>query len=103
MPTINKLTPTQKAAQIVFPRLNINLYIENNDYKKSIIELTQIGCGGFVIFGGNIESVKKITNELQFYADTPLLYAADFENGLQMRLDDGTSFPHHLALAKAKK
>jgi len=96
------LTHQQKTAQCVFPRLNINDYEDNTEYKNEIIELTKIGCGGFVVFGGNIESVKKITSELQFHAEIPLLFAADFENGLQMRLADGTSFPHHLALAKAK-
>ena len=90
----------KKAAQCVFPRLNINSFIENNDYKKTIIELVKIGCGGFCIFDGDTLTVRKTIAELQHYAEIPLLFCADFENGLQMRLSDGTSFPHHYALAK---
>ena len=93
-------TNKQKAAQCIFPRLNINSFIEDNNYKKTIIDIVKIGCGGFCIFGGDVESVTKIVVELQLYAEVPLLFCADFENGLQMRLTDGTSFPHHFALAK---
>ena len=90
----------KKAAQCVFPRLDINIFAENTDYKKLIIELVEIGCGGFCVFGGDTISVSKTINELQIYSEIPLLFCADFENGLQMRLSDGTSFPHHYALGK---
>ena len=102
MPSPSKLSIKQKIAQCIFPRLNIPDYIEDINYKNTIIELTNIGCGGFCIFGGDIDAVRKVTDELQFYADIPLLFAADFEHGLPMRLTEGTSFPHHLALAKSK-
>jgi beta-glucosidase-like glycosyl hydrolase len=76
------------------------MFRENADYKKLILELVKIGCGGFCIFEGNTISVSKAITELQMYAEIPLLFCADFENGLQMRLSDGTSFPHHYALGK---
>jgi len=90
----------QKAAQCVFPRLNISTFAENTEYKKTIIELVKIGCGGFCVFEGNTTLVSKTITELNMYSEIPLLFCADFENGLQMRLNDGTSFPHHYALAK---
>ena len=106
MSRFNSWTNQQKAAQCIFPRLDINTYIENVDYKNfnyrdNIIELVKIGCGGFCIFGGDTNSVRKVIEELQIYSEIPLLFCADFENGLQMRLSDGTSFPHHYALGKA--
>jgi len=88
------------AAQCVFPRLDIDSYLENKTYQNEIKELAKIGCGGFCIFQGNIETVKKVISELQMLSEIPLLFCADFENGLQMRLEDGTSFPHSMALAK---
>jgi beta-N-acetylhexosaminidase len=40
-------------------------------------------------------------NELQTKAKIPLFFAADFERGTAMRLSDGTSFPHAMAVAAA--
>ncbi|MCL2039235.1 MAG: hypothetical protein FWG85_02265 [Bacteroidetes bacterium] len=105
MSRFSSWTNQQKAAQCVFPRLDINTFIDNITYKKfnyrdNIIELVKMGCGGFCIFGGDTNSVRKVITELQMYAEVPLLFCADFENGLQMRLSDGTSFPHHYALGK---
>lgn len=89
------------AAQCVFARLNIDDYFENEVYRTDIKELVAIGCGGFCIFQGDIEKVKKAISELQMLSDVPLLFCSDFENGIQMRLEDGTSFPHSMALARA--
>ena len=90
------------AAQCVFPRLDIDTFLENENYRKNIKELIKIGCGGFCIFQGSIEKVKKVVSELQMLSEIPLLFCSDFENGLQMRLEDGTSFPHPMALARAE-
>jgi beta-glucosidase-like glycosyl hydrolase len=90
------------SAQVVFPRLNIFDYLINNEYKQSIEALVIKGVGGFCVFGGNIEDNIKVINELQMIADVPLLFAGDFENGLSMRLSEGTEFPHAMALAKTK-
>jgi hypothetical protein len=67
-------TNIQKAAQSVFPRLNVNTFVENTDYKKMIMELVKMGCGGFCVFGGDIKYVKKTITELQFYSKIPLLF-----------------------------
>jgi beta-glucosidase-like glycosyl hydrolase/CubicO group peptidase (beta-lactamase class C family) len=40
-----------------------------------------------------------LANDLQRRAAIPLLVAADFERGTAMRLDEGTSFPHAMAVA----
>lgn len=87
-------------AQCVFPRLDIDRYLEEIEYKNNIIELIKLGVGGFCVFKGNTESVNRVLNELQNYAEIPLLNCADFEFGLPMRLEDGTSFPHAMALGK---
>jgi beta-glucosidase-like glycosyl hydrolase len=90
------------AHQVVFPRLNIFDYVIKDDYKSKIISLVKNGIGGFCVFGGNIEENIKVTSELQLYAEIPLLFAGDFENGLPMRLSEGTEFPHSMALGNAK-
>ncbi|MDR0928054.1 MAG: hypothetical protein LBO69_09880 [Ignavibacteria bacterium] len=90
------------AAQCVFPRLDVEQYRSDDAYRTNINDLVHIGCGGFCIFNGSVESVKQTTDELQMFAETPLLFCSDFENGLQMRLEDGTSFPHSMALQYAE-
>ncbi len=41
----------------------------------------------------------ELTNDLQDHAEIPLLFGADFERGTVMRLEEGTSFPHAMAVA----
>jgi len=91
-------TAGQKAAQCVFPRLDTEKYIEDSNYKVLINRLVDMNIGGFCIFGGNPEQVEQMIHTLQARANTPLLMSADFENGLQMRLTEGTDFPHALGL-----
>lgn len=86
------------SAQCIFPRLDIENFLNDINYRQKVIFLVESGIGGFCIFGGNCEQVQKTTDYLQSIADIPLLFAADFENGLPMRLEDGTSFPHAMAL-----
>jgi beta-glucosidase-like glycosyl hydrolase len=86
--------------QVVFPRLNISDYKLNEEYKLQIQQLVTGGIGGFCIFGGNIESNISVIEELQFMSEIPLLFAGDFENGIAMRLSEGTEFPHSMALGK---
>ncbi len=88
------------AAQCIFPRLDCDKYGDDEHYADFIKQLVKHGVGGFCIFHGNTEKVKNITFELQMFAEIPLLFCADFENGVTMRLEDGTDFPHAMALGK---
>jgi beta-N-acetylhexosaminidase len=88
----------EKAAQCVFPRLDTEKYVDNDTYKADINRLVDMNIGGFCIFGGNPEQVEQMIHTLQARAKTPLLMSADFENGLPMRLSEGTDFPHALGL-----
>lgn len=101
MKSISAWNTKELAAQIVFPRLTTDLYFEDRNYKDEIINLVKLGVGGFCVFTGNTQKVKQMIEELQSFADIPLLFSADFENGLAMRLEDGTSFPHAMALGIA--
>jgi beta-glucosidase-like glycosyl hydrolase len=100
MKTIDKWSPVELASQVVFPRLNVVDYIINSDYKSRIIKLVAGGIGGFCLFGGNIEENIKVINELQIFTEIPLLFCGDFENGISMRLTEGTEFPHLMAMGK---
>lgn len=90
----------QKAAQCVFPRLDTEKYFDDKNYADDIHKLVEINIGGFCIFGGNPEQVEQMIHTLQARTDTPMLMSADFENGLPMRLSEGTDFPHAQGLGK---
>ena len=57
--------------------------------------------GAFGIERGQPYATAAMINLLQKSARIPLLFAADFERGTAMRLEEGTSFPHMMAVAAA--
>ncbi len=65
--------------------------------------LVRKGVAGFIIFGGEIGTVRKYVQKLQDEADTPLIIASDLERGLGQQLKGGTHFPPAMALAAALK
>ncbi|GAB1370681.1 glycoside hydrolase family 3 protein [Candidatus Kapaibacterium sp.] len=87
-------TIREKVAQVIFPRLDTEKYYEDEKYRKEIDNLAKLNIGGFCIFGGNPEQVEQMVHTLQARSKTPLLMSADFENGLPMRLSEGTDFVH---------
>lgn len=88
------------ASQVIFPRISADDFKESH-YKNKIYDLVDKNVGGFCVFGGDLLETYNMITELQSRAKVPLLFCADFENGLPMRLRGGTEFPHHMALGKA--
>lgn len=92
-----------KPANLIIPRLEINKFIEDEEYKNFIFNLVNLYVGGFCIFEGNIENTIETINFLNKYSQNVdknyhLIFMADFEFGTAMRLEDGNSFPHNMAL-----
>ena len=65
----------------------------------SIADALALGVGGFIIFGGNAESVRRLTSDLLRRAERPLLLASDLERGAGQQFEGLTEFPPPLALA----
>jgi beta-glucosidase-like glycosyl hydrolase len=65
----------------------------------AIAEALDLGAGGFIIFGGNAESVRRLTTDLLRRAERPLLLASDLERGAGQQVEGLTEFPPPLALA----
>lgn len=91
---------TLNPARLIFPRLDINQYINDKNYKDAITNFVEIGVGGFCIFSAEISQLILVINELNQISHNELLYLADFEYGTGMRISDGNSFPHAKALGK---
>ena len=66
---------------------------------SAIADALELGVGGFIIFGGNAESVRRLTADLLRRAERPLLLASDLERGAGQQVEGLTEFPPPLALA----
>lgn len=64
-----------------------------------IADALDLGVGGFIIFGGTVESVRRLTADLFRRAGRPLLIASDLERGAGQQVTGQTQFPPPLALA----
>src|ERR1700719_541702 len=81
---------------------------ESQDYKELLREVEEKHIGSFAIqTQGSPLGIERsqvyptavLVNTLQNHAKVPLLIAADFERGTSMRIDEGASFPHAMAVA----
>jgi len=64
-----------------------------------IADALALGVGGFIVFGGTVESVRRLTADLFRRAGRPMLIAADLERGAGQQVAGLTEFPPPLALA----
>jgi beta-N-acetylhexosaminidase len=82
---------------------------ESQDYKDLLRDVEEKHLGAFAIqtqgspLGipnrSQVYPTAILINALQKHAKVPLLVGADFERGTGMRLDEGTAFPHNMAVA----
>ncbi len=101
MVAIENIPDREKIAQLIFPKLDIDEFDDNFEYYK---RLTEIGVGGFCLFGTNADTVKirDVVTKLHSFAKIPLLFCADMEHGLNMRFKVGTSMPRAEAVGNTK-
>ena len=81
---------------------------ESREYQTLVRDVEQQHVGGFILQTHSTPTgldrsqaypTAALANELQRRAKIPLFVAADFERGTAYRLEDGTSFPHQMAVA----
>lgn len=99
----HELTPELQASQLLMPSLHPARFASDEEYRASRIALVEQGVGGFCVFQGTLEEAAQAIAELQACADIPLLFSADYEHGLPMRLEGGTDFPHAMALGVGRE
>lgn len=58
-----------------------------------IEEALALGCGGYIIFGGEIAAVRELTSELRERSGFPLLIASDLERGAGQQFAGATGLP----------
>jgi beta-N-acetylhexosaminidase len=105
--SLKKMSLEQKVGQMFmiwshaqFLNVNSEEYVELRDtmrkYHVGGFGLTVEYKDGFLYKNEPLEAAM-VTNQLQKDSEFPLLFAADFERGLGMRLNEVTGFPHAMA------
>lgn len=87
-------------AQMVMPRID-GRRLSDPAYFSERAALAREGIGGFILFGGDIESTPGRLREIGRSAEIPLLISSDVERGLGQQLEGGTRFPSQRAVASA--
>jgi hypothetical protein len=82
----------------LIPRLNGR---EIEERFEDYLGLVKRGVAGFIVFGGELETVRAKVRELQAAAHHPLIIASDLEQGLGQQIEGGTVFPPAMAIASA--
>ena len=84
----------------LIPRLNGREIEERFGYYLNLVEK---GVAGFIVFGGELETVRARLAKLQAASHHPLIIASDLEQGLGQQIEGGTVFPPAMAIASALK
>lgn len=82
----------------LIPRLNGDEIEDRFDYYSTLVRK---GVAGFIVFGGEIESLRDGLRRLKEIAENPLIIASDLEMGLGQQVRGGTLYPPAMAVAKA--
>jgi beta-N-acetylhexosaminidase len=105
--TLHKLTIEEKVGQVfmIWCRASF-LNVENPEYLQFVDDIKKYHVGSFAmsvhvdgpyLLRTEPYEAAELLNRLQSESKLPLLFAADFERGLPMRLMGATVFPHAMA------
>lgn len=105
-PDLDRLTLAQQVAQMVVVRASSHLfdhqiqYPEFGERDRATLKhwIGDLGVGGVIFWGGNAGELSLRIQQLQAWAQYPLLIAADIEEGVGQRFAGGTWFPPPMAL-----
>ncbi|NUM81835.1 glycoside hydrolase family 3 [bacterium] len=91
------LTLEEKIGQLIMPRLDL----PSSDLSWAERLIREFHIGGFILFGGEVDTIGETLNYLQRISKHPLLFSADLERGLGQQVRGATSFPYAMGLAEA--
>jgi len=109
--TLRKMSLEEKIGQMIMPWARIEfMNVRDPEYLQLREEMRKYHVGGFgvTVFVEGASLLKsepleaaELTNSLQRDSKYPLLFAADFERGLSMRMKGTTAFPAAMAFGAA--
>ena len=90
----------QNYYQFIIPRLDGDEIRKNFKHYCSLVKK---GIAGFIVFGGELNTLRKYLTALQDESELPLIISSDLERGLGQQVKGGTLFPPAMAMALAVK
>ena len=106
LPHLDSLSLAAQVAQMVVVRASGYLFDHQIRYpawepptKTLEYWIADLGVGGVILLGGSAAEVALRTQQLQDWAQVPLLIAADVEEGVGQRFAGATWFPPPMAIA----
>jgi beta-glucosidase-like glycosyl hydrolase len=93
------MADTLESGRLILPALRAGPGGTFAHEAAAIADALDLGAGGFIVFGGNAESVRRLTTDLTRRAERPLLIASDLERGAGQQVEGLTEFPPPAALA----
>ena len=111
--TLRKMSTEEKIGQLFMPWVRAEfLNVNSPEYVQLRDTMQKYHIGSFAmtvrweppfLYRNQPYEAAVLLNRLQKDSKLPLLFAADFERGLTMRLHGGTTFPHAMAFGAAGK
>ncbi len=106
LPTIESLSLRQLIGQMIVVRSSGHLFDGERLYPQWEADqqtlqtwIQEFAVGGVILLGGSAAEISLKTQQLQAWAEIPLLIAADIEEGVGQRFAGATWFPPPMALA----
>lgn len=107
--TLARLTLREKIGQMLMPQyVGVFQPPGSTEYQQALREIERNRVGGFIIGAmrtpagirrSQLYPTVVALNEFQRRSGVPLLVGADFENGVAMRIEEGTAFPSAMSIA----
>lgn len=84
----------RKVARLIFPHFRFG-----ESKIEDAIKLVNLGVGGFCFYGGSVDEVIETVRILRTASTHPLIFAADYENGVGQWVKGATRLPTNMAVA----
>lgn len=105
LPSPEQLSLAAQVAQLFVVRTSGHLFDHQRRYPQWEVGQADLqravetwGVGGVILLGGSVAEVGLKTQQMQTWAELPLLIAADIEEGVGQRFSGATQFPPPMAL-----
>lgn len=85
---------SRKVARIIFPH-----YRFGESKIEDALKLVNLGVGGFCLYGGSVDEVIETIRILRNSSRHPLIFCADYENGVGQWVKGATRLPSNMAVA----
>ena len=92
------MTLEKKVARLIYPEFRFGKMS-----LKDGLDLVKMGVGGFCLYGGSLNEVVETIRALRNASKTPLIFAADYENGVGQWIKEATMLPTNMAIGASQR